>query len=118
MAEFEKYFEDNTLANNWFNEVMNRIAYEMFRRQEDWIYMVGELGPDRKPMIKSEQDFMVAFDISWGNAIGWLKSFAAEELLKMYAEDDIDFPRDLADEYNNEMGFELGDDGYVEGKDV
>lgn len=118
MTKFAKYFEDDTLANDWFERVMHNVAYEMFRRQEDWIYMVGELGPDRKPMIKSEQDFMVAFDIAWGNAIGWLKSFAAEELLKLYAEDDIDFPRGLADEYNEWMGYEPGDEGYVEGKDV
>ena len=113
-----KYFEDDTLANEWFDRVMNRLAWKMFERQEDWVYMVGELGPGRNPMIKSADKFDEAFCYAWRDAMSWLAEFAANELLRIYAEDDIDFPRGLADEYNEWMGFEPGDEGYVEGKDV
>lgn len=115
---WEKYFEDTDLANDWFDEQMNRIAWEMFRRQENWIYMSGELGRGRNPMIKGEDEFNLAFNYAWADVIGWLKGFAYDELLRLYVEDDIDLPRYMADEYNDWMGFEPGDDGYVEGKDI
>ena len=113
-----KYFEDDTLANEWFDRVMNRLAWKMFERQEDWVYMVGELGPGRNPMIKSSDKFDEAFGYAWRDTMSWLAEFAANELLRIYAEDDIDFPHDLADDYNDCMGFEPDDDGYVEGKDI
>ena len=117
MAEIRKYFEDDTLANDWFEKVMHRLAWKMFDSQEDWIYMSGELGKGRNPMIKSEEEFNLAFNIAWADAIGWLKGFAYDELLRLYIEDDIDLPRGMADEYNIIMGYEPGDDGYVEGVD-
>ena len=117
MAEIRKYFEDDTLANDWFEKVMHRLAWKMFDSQEDWIYMSGELGKGRNPMIKSEEEFNLAFNIAWADAIGWLKGFAYDELLRLYIEDDIDMPRGMADEYNEFMGYEPGDDGYVEGVD-
>lgn len=117
MAEIRKYFEDDTLANDWFEKVMHRLAWNMFDSQENWIYMSGELGKGRNPMIKGEEEFNLAFNIAWADAIGWLKGFAYEELLRLYVEDDIDLPRYMADEYNEIMGYEPGDDGYVEGVD-
>lgn len=117
MAEIRKYFEDETLANDWFEKVMHRLAWKMFDSQEDWIYMSGELGRGRNPMIKSEEEFNLAFNIAWADAIGWLKGFAYDELLRLYVEDDIDLPRGMADEYNEFMGYEPGDDRYVEGVD-
>lgn len=113
---WKKYFEDDTLANDWFKKRMNYIAWKMFERQEEWIHMAGEVG--RNPKIKSAEDFDREFGYVWAETMGWLKGFAKNELLRAYAEDDIDFPRDLADEYNDEMGFEPGYDGYVEGKDI
>ena len=117
MAEFAKYFEDDTLANDWFDKVMSRLVWKMFEHQEEWIYMAGELGKGRKPMIKSEYEFNLAFAMAWADAIGWLKGFARDELFRLYVEDDIDVPRDMAEDYNETMGFEPGDDGYVEGVD-
>lgn len=117
MAEIRKYFEDDTLANDWFEKVMHRLAWKMFDSQEDWIYMSGELGKGRNPMIKSEEEFNLAFNVAWADTIGWLKGFAYDELLRLYIEDDIDLPRGMADEYNEFMGYEPGDDGYVEGVD-
>lgn len=118
MAEIRKYFEDDTLANDWFEKVMHRLAWKMFDSQEDWIYMSGELGKGRNPMIKGEEEFNTAFNVAWADAIGWLKGFAYEELLRLYVEDDIDLPRYMAEDYNDCMGFEPGDKGYVEGKDI
>lgn len=118
MAEIRKYFEDDTLANDWFEKVMHRLAWIMFDTQEDWIYMSGELGKGRNPMIKGEEEFNTAFNVAWADAIGWLKGFAYEELLRLYVEDDIDLPRYMAEDYNDCMGFEPGDKGYVEGKDI
>lgn len=118
MAEIRKYFEDDTLANDWFEKVMHRLAWKMFDSQEDWIYMSGELGKGRNPMIKSEEEFNLAFNVAWADTIGWLKGFAYDELLRLYIEDDIDLPRHMADEYNEIMGYEPGDDGYVEGKNI
>ena len=55
MAEIRKYFEDDTLANDWFEKVMHRLAWKMFDSQEDWIYMSGELGKGRNPMIRARK---------------------------------------------------------------
>ena len=114
----EKYFENDTLANDWFENVMNRIFWKMFRSQEDWIHMAGELGKGRNPMIKSAEEFYGSFNEAWNEAFSWLKGFGMQEALRVYAEDGIDFPHDLAEDYNDWMGFEPGDDGYVEGKDI
>ena len=35
MTEFKKYFEDDTLANDWFDKVMSRLVWKMFERQEE-----------------------------------------------------------------------------------
>lgn len=68
-------------------------------------------------MIKGEEEFNLAFNYAWADAIGWLKGFAYDELLRLYIEDDIDLPRCMAEDYNYWRGFEPGDDGYVEGVD-
>lgn len=113
---WENYFEDDTLANDWFKRQMNRIAWRMFKRQENWIHMAGEVG--RNPKIKSAEDFDREFYYAWAEVMGCLKGFAKNELLRAYAEDDVDFPEDVAWDYNDWMGFEPGDEGYVEGKDI
>lgn len=115
---WKKYFEDETLANEWFDGIMSRINWKMFQNQEEWLYMFGELGPGRNPMIKSVEKFEEYFKRAWNDSMDWLYEFAATELLRVYAEDNIDFPHDLADDYNECMDYELGDEGYVEGKDV
>lgn len=109
---WNKYFEDTDLANNWFDEQMSRIAWEMFRRQKNWIHMAGEVG--RNPKIKSAEDFNREFNCVWAEVMGWLKGFAKNELLRAYAEGDIDFSVGVAWEYNNWNGYEPGDDGYVD----
>lgn len=110
---WRKYFEDDTLANKWFKEQMDRIAWEMFKHQKNWIYMAGEV--DRNPRIKSAEEFDEEFDYAWANVMGWLKCFAKSELLEAYIKSDIDLPADVAMEYNELNGYEPGDANYIEG---
>lgn len=113
----ENYFEDNMLANEWMEDTFSRITWYMFKHQDRWAYMSGELGDGRNPMIRSEEEFDNMFHDAWSDATWWLYCFTRNEALKHYADNDIDFPHDLAKTYNEERGFEPGDDGYVRGRD-
>ena len=112
------FFENDKPAKDYFNEVAGRVARDLFMNQEDWIYMNRELGEDRDPMIKSSEDFYENFRKCFNDAVGWMRECMYYALLKAYVEDDIDLPKDLAEDYNEWYGYEVGDEEYVEGKEA
>lgn len=111
------WFDDEELAKDWYNRMCGNIAWKMFENQEKWVYMAGELGEGRKPMIKGSEEFAEAMEQAMQDVFGFMREGIYYNFLRIYAEDDIDFPRELADDYNNYWDFEEDDDEFVEGID-
>lgn len=109
--EFEPYFEEDEKANDWVNEILGRVRWNLFRSQEEWLYMAGELGKRRNPMTRYN-----AYDHIY-NTINremyTLIDYLVMELLREYHEDGIDFDLETADAYNESFGLSEDDEGYV-----
>lgn len=91
---------------DWFNSVCGRINWNMFESQEQWIYMINELGEGRKPKIKSWDAFRDAFNAAYEENVGFMKSCMLYGFLKMYADSDIDLDLNTAWELNDYCGFD------------
>ena len=109
--EFEPYFEENTKANDWVKSIMPSIRWELFRHQEDWVYMAGDLGKRRNPMTRGD-----AVDYIYNTVkqeMNTLIYHIAMELLHEYHGDDIDFDTWTARDYNEYFGYTEEDEGYA-----
>lgn len=110
----DKYFDDDDNPNEWMEHIAQYAAWELFQNQEKWLYMYGELGEKRWPMLK--YDALHYIEDAVEHQLGWLISHIVFELVKNYVNSDIDLSDTVADEYNEWFGYEPGDKGYVEGK--
>ena len=109
------WFDKETLANEWYDEMVRRISWKAFEDQESWIYMIGELGEGRNPKVKD--NFLDKFSEYFDAEISWLKWDMIYNMLADYYNSDIDVPQWLADEYNDYFGLEKDNRGYMEGTD-
>lgn len=114
-ADYINYFDDDTNANDWLNEIMPHIMFKLFRDQENYLFMAGELGKGRWPMLKENAVEYIEDIIN--REFDWLIESIAMAIIRKYHEDDIDMPQSIADEYNEWYGFSEKDEGYIEGKD-
>lgn len=101
------WFEDDTLAKDWFNDLCSRIAWKAFENQEKWVYMIGELGRDeegnlRKPMIKPEA--LEVFNQLFDDELNWMKWNTIMSFMKLYHEDDIDYSPEIESEVREYFG--------------
>lgn len=110
----DKYFDDDDNPNEWMEHIAQYAAWELFQNQEKWLYMYGELGEKRWPMLK--YDALHYIEDAVKHQLGWLISHIVFELVKNYVNSDIDLSDTVADEYNEWFGYEPGDKGYVDGK--
>lgn len=110
----EKFFDDDTLANDYVKNIVNHAAYRLFENQQDWLYMVGELGKGRWPMLKDNAVDYIEQKVE--QEFHLLIAFITFELIKMYHGQDIDLSENVAAEYNEWFGYEPEDEGYIEGK--
>lgn len=108
-------FDKRTSAAEWFNFICKDIAWYAFQNQEDWLYMMDELGEDRNPKIKD--NFYEVFGLLFDREIAYIKECVLDGFLKFYHDQDIDVSKKVADEYNEIEGYEPGEDGYMEGRD-
>ena len=109
------WFDKETLANEWYDEMVRRISWKAFEDQESWIYMIGELGEGRNPKVKD--NFLDKFSEYFDAEISWLKWDMIYNMLADYYNSDIDVPQWLADEYNDYFGLKEDNRGYMEGTD-
>ena len=63
------YFDEDTLAAEWFNHLCDRVNRKFFENQEDILYMAGELSEGALPKfkegaIKKMQDVVVQ-ELDW-----------------------------------------------------
>ena len=112
MKDFE-YFDKNDLAEEWLDRVIENIALTAFKNQEEWIYMDGELGEGRNPMIKD--NFVECFNRYFDEQLDYMRTIILCGFLKRYYEDNIDVPQWLAEEYNEWNGYVEGDKEYMIG---
>lgn len=109
------WFDNETLANEWYDDMVRRISWKAFEDQESWIYMLGELGEGRNPKVKD--NFLEKFSEYFDAEISWLKWDMIYNMLADYYNEDIDVPQWLADEYNDYFGLKKDNRGYMEGTD-
>lgn len=114
MATWNEKFnwcDDEAKLADSFNHLCGHINWKMFENQEDWLYMVNELGKGRNPKIKSFEKFEEAFDKAYSEYTSMMKACIFYGFLQMYADDDIDLDPESAYELNDWLGFE-GEDAY------
>lgn len=68
---FEPYAEDEYTLNDYADDCMRHINYDMFKNQEDYLYMSGELGEGRFPQFKDYEHVYRAFEKAFNENIGW-----------------------------------------------
>lgn len=110
--EFEPYFDEDAKANDWVDELVRHVRWNLFRNQEEWIYMAGERGKRRNPMTRYNAYEYIRDTVN--AEIQNLSHYLTMELLREYHDDDIDFDCETAQYYNDY--FELSEDeDYVHG---
>ena len=99
------YFDDETLAKEWFNELCNGAAWDIFNKQEEIVYMMDELGEGRKPMFKDKAYENIRHIVE--NRLAFMIDDIACGLIKQLYESDIDMPQDMADDMNDWYGDDI-----------
>ncbi len=110
-----KYFEDDTLANDYQKTVERRALIELVKNQPDWLYMVGELGKGSKPMLKEGAVRHIQETVV--SEMNWFIADTTANLIEKFAAQDIDLSEGVAEWYNEYHGYEPEDEGYIEGKE-
>lgn len=111
--EFEPYFEKNQKANDWVDEFMRRVRWNLFRNQEEWVYIAGERGKHRNPMTRYN-----AYNYIRETVNAEMKSlvhYLTMELLKEYHDNNVDFDYETAQYYNNYFELSEEDKDYAPG---
>lgn len=109
------YFEDDTLASEWFNSLCRNIAWEAFERQEEWCVSASER-ENRKPLIKN--NFVEVFDEIFDQRLAFLRETILLGFLCEYYNDDIEVMQDVADWYNAAYDYDKSDAEYMEGTEL
>lgn len=110
--EIEPYFKKNMKANDWVNEILSRVRWSLFRNQQEWLYMAGELDKRRNPMTRYNAYAFIYSTIT--RELYTLIDHLTIELLREYHLDGIDFDAETADIYNETFGLSKGDEGYMD----
>lgn len=111
--EMEPYFDEDTKANDWVDKFMRHVRWNLFRNQEEWVYMAGERGKRRNPMTRynAYEYINETINAEMKNLVHYLTM----ELLREYHDDDIDFDCETAQYYNDYFEFSEEDEDYVPG---
>lgn len=109
--EMEPYFDEDVKANDWVKSIMPAIRWELFRNQEDWVYMAGDLGKRRNPMTRGNAIDYIYDTVKY--KMNTLIYHITMELLHEYHDDDIDFDTYTAQEYNEYFEYTKDDEGYA-----
>ncbi|HAU85742.1 MAG TPA: hypothetical protein DCW90_09630 [Lachnospiraceae bacterium] len=107
------WFEEDTLAKDWFNQICSRVSWDIFNKQEDIVYMAGELGKGRKPMLKDDAYEKLSYMVD--NRLALMKDVIVCGFIKSLYDSDIDMSEDMAADMNDWYGYEPGDEDAFEG---
>ena len=106
MTHFNKYADDDTSLNEWIEDLMQDMRWELFREQAKWLYMSGELGEGRFPQIKD--NYLEQFRYAFMDSVSILVEWMFTKLLMEYRLGNID----LGPEAEYTLKWELGDEEY------
>lgn len=109
-----KFFDDDTLANDYQKEVEKRSLVDLVWNQSDWLYMASELGRGRDPMLKENAVEYIQETVI--NNMAWFINDMVAGLIEKLAAQDIDLSEGVAEWYNEYYGYEPDDDEYIVGK--
>lgn len=99
------YFDDELLAKDWFNELCYEAAWDIFQHQEEIVYMAGELGKRRNPMLKDKAYEEIRHLVE--NRLAFMVDNITCGLIKELYDSDIDMPQDMADDMNDWYGDDI-----------
>lgn len=99
-------FEHDLTCAEWIDEVAKGIGWDTFRRQEELVYMAGEVAD--RPMTKAGC-LDVAHDIVL-DRLDWLVSLLTYGVVEDLYGADVDVDEETADEWNEYMGYDEGDE--------
>lgn len=100
------YADDDRLLNDFVEDVLYRVSWKLFQRQEDFVYMAHER-EDGIPLLKDNVIEMIDRQIE--SELSWLYGYMTTRLLMSYRLDNID----LGDEGEWWLRDELGDEEYL-----
>lgn len=102
------YFDKDSNAYEWYNEVKDHAMWELFKNQENFLYMYGELGEKSNPVLKDNAiDYIEQTVIG---ELGWLISNLTMDIIDEYRRSDIDMSEYVADEFNAYFVSDLDDE--------
>ena len=52
---------DEEFLNDWVEHKLNRVKWTLFRNQDKWIHMIGELGEGSFPKLKENAYWILRF---------------------------------------------------------
>lgn len=97
------YAEDDALLNDYVDEILRRISWHLFERQEDVCFMASECNP---PMLKDEAVDIIEAECR--KELNWLVDYIVNRMLISYRLSNIN----LGEEGESELRWNLGDEEY------
>lgn len=105
------YFE-STEANQWLDSIKRNTMWTLLDNQHDFLYMFGELGKGRKPMLKNNAWEYIYDKVAL--EMGDIINEVVSNIIDTYHKSDIDMPYEVASDYNAWNGLKEGDTDYIE----
>lgn len=97
------YFSDEMLANEWLEQIVNAIYWELSKDTDSWLYRAGEFGYSSNPKLK-ENISIEKIEALFDSEIAFLRYCVVSYILRLMLHDDIDL--------SNDAIVQLLDDGY------
>lgn len=98
----QPYAEEDELLNNWIENLISRVKLDLFKNQEEWLYMSDELEDGSFPKFKENaRDYM--WDVIQNN-FSWLANYIVERLIAEYRLSNIDLDEDTILELKDDLG--------------
>lgn len=95
-AEFN-WFEDDTLAKDWFNDVCGHMAWKAFNNQDEWLDVeAGRIKPGA----------IEVFDRLFQEQTNWLKNHIVMSFMELYRDNGLEYSPEINDEVADYFGEE------------
>lgn len=112
-AEELNYCDNRETLSEFFNWCVENLLYDCFKNQEDIVYMHGELGKKRKPMIKEDAIEKMENLLMKGSLGLFIDEAIVATIKHLHEDGDIDVSVEVAREYNEYFSYKEGDKGYI-----
>lgn len=81
------YAEDNDSLNDWIEQIIRRVSWQLFEKQNDIVYMANETD-NGIPKLKDEAVDIMRQIIN--SEFSWLRGYIISRILVVYAKSNID----------------------------